>query len=66
MNVYDFINWFFMYSFLGYLLECIVPVSYTHLDVYKRQALTRLKGRRLNRVFKNWATTHPVTALIRS
>ena len=43
MNVYDFINWFFMYSFLGYLLECIVlsaeykrpvvAVSYTHLTL---------------------------------
>ena len=41
MNVYDFINWFFMYSFLGYLLECIA-VSYTHLDVYKRQAVWTL------------------------
>ena len=24
MNIYSFINWFFLYSFLGYLLECVV------------------------------------------
>ena len=24
MNIYGFINWFFLYSFLGYLLECVV------------------------------------------
>lgn len=24
MGVYSFINWFFLYSFLGYLLECVV------------------------------------------
>ena len=24
MNLYHMINWFFMFSFIGYLLECIV------------------------------------------
>ena len=24
MSIYNYVNWFFMYSFLGYLLECIV------------------------------------------
>ena len=24
MSIYGFINWFFMYSFIGYLLECVV------------------------------------------
>lgn len=36
MNVYDFINWFFMYSFLGYLLECIVLSA-----EYKRPVVDR-------------------------
>lgn len=36
MNVYSFINWFFSYSFMGYLLECIV------LSVeYKRPVMDR-------------------------
>lgn len=36
MGIYTFINWFFLYSFLGYLLECIV------LSVeYKRPVLDR-------------------------
>ncbi|MGN0371741.1 MAG: putative ABC transporter permease [Enterocloster sp.] len=36
MNIYDYINWFFMYSFLGYLLECVV------LSVeYKRPVVNR-------------------------
>lgn len=36
MNIYNFINWFFMYSFLGYLLECVV------LSVeYKRPVVDR-------------------------
>ena len=24
MSIFNYVNWFFMYSFLGYLLECIV------------------------------------------
>ncbi len=36
MNIYDFINWFFMYSFLGYLLECIVLSA-----EYKRPVVDR-------------------------
>ena len=24
MSICNYINWFFLYSFLGYLLECIV------------------------------------------
>lgn len=36
MNIYGFINWFFMYSFIGYLLECVV------LSVeYKRPVVDR-------------------------
>ena len=36
MDIYSFINWFFMYSFLGYLLECVV------LSVeYKRPVVDR-------------------------
>ena len=36
MNIYSFINWFFLYSFLGYLLECVV------LSVeYKRPVVDR-------------------------
>lgn len=36
MSVYSFINWFFMYSFIGYLLECVV------LSVeYKRPVMDR-------------------------
>lgn len=36
MNIYSFINWFFMYSFIGYLLECAV------LSVeYKRPVVDR-------------------------
>ena len=36
MNIYNFINWFFVYSFLGYLLECVV------LSVeYKRPVVDR-------------------------
>ena len=26
--------------------ECVLPVSYTHLDVYKRQVMDALKGKR--------------------
>ena len=36
MNIYSFINWFFMYSFLGYLLECIVLSA-----EYKRPVVDR-------------------------
>ena len=39
MNVYDFINWFFMYSFLGYLLECIVLSA-----EYKRPVVDLILG----------------------
>lgn len=36
MGIYSFINWFFLYSFLGYLLECVV------LSIeYKRPVLDR-------------------------
>lgn len=36
MGIYSFINWFFFYSFLGYLLECIV------LSIeYKRPVMDR-------------------------
>lgn len=36
MSIYSFINWFFMYSFIGYLLECVV------LSVeYKRPVVDR-------------------------
>lgn len=36
MNIYNFINWFFMYSFLGYMLECIVLSA-----EYKRPVVDR-------------------------
>ena len=29
---------FLIYSFIGLLIFSIIAVSYTHLDVYKRQA----------------------------
>ena len=28
-------------SFTAFILHCVGPVSYTHLDVYKRQAMHR-------------------------
>ena len=30
-------------SMLGYQVDAVCPVSYTHLDVYKRQPLSRWK-----------------------
>ena len=34
---------------VGTVIHCIEPVSYTHLDVYKRQTNTRTAGNSLNR-----------------
>ena len=37
IDFYYIVHWFFIYSFFGWLMESTYAVSYTHLDVYKRQ-----------------------------
>ena len=38
-----------LYSFLGLSVGCVVPVSYTHLDVYKRQVTDKSRSRNFMR-----------------
>ena len=44
-------------------LQGVIPVSYTHLDVYKRQAQSQSRGRRFFRTFCN--QTFPQHSLYR-
>ncbi|MEG0215583.1 MAG: putative ABC transporter permease [Hungatella sp.] len=36
MSIYHMINWFFMFSFLGYLLECIVLTYENRMPIFNR------------------------------
>ena len=45
MSIFNYVNWFFMYSFLGYLLECIVLTI-----EYKKPLLYHIRLRRSRRM----------------